>query len=180
MADAKIVPLHPWGQPRRITPDDQLTKPVKYRNSQWAVTGYGMECLVSSYVIERKALGDIRPGTDLPEWPIHLAGKCICDDAVFLHAFALALHLHKVNTSHWAADWFEKVMWWTARKRVRQEQFEAALDAIQNAFNGVARANSMTQLNEARKICAAWDEAQCPQNSVDAILARHSRGKRRP
>jgi len=71
---------------------EDLTQPVYYRNAQWAVTGYGMECLDQTYYFEASRLGEGRD--DLPDWPLHLAEKEWVNPDLFLEAFMIALSVH--------------------------------------------------------------------------------------
>lgn len=74
-----------------------LTEPVYFRNTQWAVTGYGIESLQpnAGYNIEAECLAE-RRGKDEPlyNWPMHMAAKGWVDIDLFLEAFQHALYLH--------------------------------------------------------------------------------------
>lgn len=70
--------------------------PVHYQNEQWAVTGFGIECLGhGGYLIAAERLGELRPSSDLPDWPIHLAEKEWVNCDLFLAAFLVALSVHQ-------------------------------------------------------------------------------------
>lgn len=76
-----------------------IEDPVFYMNDHWAVTGYGLECLSSFYPIEAKRLGEVRTGSNLSDWLLHVAEKeWIAEHyGAFGEAFARALQHHRVK-----------------------------------------------------------------------------------
>jgi hypothetical protein len=89
---------------RRETPralPKGLDLPIYFVNEQWAVTSYGIECLDDYYVIEADRLDERRLGTDLPDWPVHLAEKNWVDLSAFIEAFRFAIrkHRHRYETT---------------------------------------------------------------------------------
>lgn len=81
-------PAPPAGWP------NDLTQPVYFANSQWAVTAYGLECLErgAPYAAEGSRMNETRPGSDLYDWPLHMAEKSWVDIEAFIQAFETALH----------------------------------------------------------------------------------------
>jgi hypothetical protein len=90
---------------------EQLDMPIRYINAQWAVTGYGIECIASqAYEIPKDRLDEERPGTEgLPDWPLHMAEKEWVDIERFIAAFEQALKHHRVKHS-FVADWKERCL----------------------------------------------------------------------
>jgi hypothetical protein len=84
------LPTPPGGWPKN------LTLPVHFINRQWAVTGYGLECVEpgSRYEAEGSRMNEMRPGTDLYDWPVHMAEKEWVDLEAFIEAFEQALRLY--------------------------------------------------------------------------------------
>ncbi len=72
---------------------DALSK-IWWQGKQWAVTSAGIECRDGTYFIDAKRLGEKRHGTDLPDWPLHMAEKTWVNLADFSTAFLVALVLH--------------------------------------------------------------------------------------
>jgi hypothetical protein len=87
MADADPgLPAPPGGWPNGITP------PVFFANERWAVTGDGLEHLgEGAYRIEGERVADKRRGTDVFDWPLHVAEQEWTHLEAFLDAFAYAL-----------------------------------------------------------------------------------------
>jgi hypothetical protein len=92
-----------------------------FRNSEWAVTRQGMECLVSSYSIPADTLGNVRESGDddgLPDWPLHIVEKEWTTIWLFLEAFKHALETHKNSyTENFRPDWRERL-----QKRLEHEE----------------------------------------------------------
>lgn len=84
------------GVGRHKWPND-IEEPVHFSNAQWAVTGYGIECLEDPYPIEARRLLETghRQGITCYDWPVHMAEKCWVDVQAFHEAFVRALDLHK-------------------------------------------------------------------------------------
>jgi hypothetical protein len=74
---------------------NEIKPPIRFANSQWAVTSYGLECLTSYYPIEAARLTETRPGTrDMYDWPPHMAEKEWVNVPAFIEAFGQALRIH--------------------------------------------------------------------------------------
>ncbi len=85
------LPTPPGGWPENITP------PVHFINRQWAVTSYGLEAIdraAPRYEAEGCRMNEIRPGSDLYDWPVHMAEKDWVDLPAFIEAFEHALRLY--------------------------------------------------------------------------------------
>jgi hypothetical protein len=85
------LPTPAAGWPKNVTP------PVHFINHQWAVTGYGLECVqpgAGLYEAEGSRMNETRPGTDLYDWPLHMAEKDWVDLGAFNEAFEHALRLY--------------------------------------------------------------------------------------
>jgi hypothetical protein len=54
-----------------------------------------MDCLDGSYPIRAHTLGDVRRGTELPDWSLHMASKRWVLMTLFIEAFEHALETHK-------------------------------------------------------------------------------------
>ena len=71
------------------------TEKTLYENDQWRVTNQHVETLDEDYWFTVDRLGKTRAGTDLPDWPIHLAEKRWIDPVAFMDAFRFALQIHR-------------------------------------------------------------------------------------
>ncbi len=90
--------------------EEGLALPVHFRNKQWAVTAYGIECLKGFYEIEKSRFGEDSGG--YPDWPLHMAEKDWVDVALFMEAFMIGLWVHRGAyslTPFLTADWMDKV-----------------------------------------------------------------------
>jgi hypothetical protein len=93
--------------------EEGLTLPIHFRNEQWAVTGYGLECVDKDnghYEIEKCRLGEADRG--FPDWPPHMAGKSWVSPELFMEAFMLALWVHRGAYNYkpfTSGDWMSKV-----------------------------------------------------------------------
>ena len=86
---------------------EQLDPPIHYINGQWAVTGYGIECITSPYEIKKADLADARWGdATMPQWPRHMAKIGWVNTDKFLDAFEAALKAHNIKHS-FRPDWKE-------------------------------------------------------------------------
>ncbi|MFH5927186.1 hypothetical protein [Roseomonas xinghualingensis] len=65
--------------------------------SQWKVTDYGIEAADGTYHIPKARLHELRAGTDLYDWPLHMAEKEWVNMDQFLSAFCLALQRHRMD-----------------------------------------------------------------------------------
>ena len=73
----------------------QRKETILYKNNTWRVTEQNVETLDGFYWIPVNKLGDIREGTSLPEWPIHLCEKNWVNSEEFMDAFRFALKVHR-------------------------------------------------------------------------------------
>jgi len=73
-----------------------------FKNAQWKVTRYGLECRTTGYDIQARTLGHLRG--QLPEWPLHMAEKNWVDVRLFVDAFRAAIDLHHVALDAAALD----------------------------------------------------------------------------
>jgi hypothetical protein len=103
----------------------ELAEPIYYRNAQWAVTGYGIECLEDVYYISRDRLDGTFTDSGLPEWPMHLAEKNWVNDQLFLEAFAIALCVHD-SKPEFRNGWFAEVQRITTKTRSEEKRFKEA------------------------------------------------------
>lgn len=120
----------------------RLSKPVYWRNAEWAVTSYGMEPVGEwdNYCIEKARLGEVASWChDLPDWPLHMAGKRGIDPMLFLEVFVMALSVHEGKYKReFRADWYRAIHWRmledTARKerrrKEREERFASLPDGL--------------------------------------------------
>lgn len=109
--------------------EEGLTIPVYYRNKQWAVTGYGIECLTQRYEIDARALGDSW-NKKLPDWPSHMREKSWVQMEAFLPAFIIALTVHCGKFKpQFQKDWYGPTMRHLEREKRRDAEFEAALES---------------------------------------------------
>jgi hypothetical protein len=94
---------------------------VHYINNQWAVTGYGVECITSEYPIKADRLCEKRgfgPDSRMPDWPMHMADKNWVDINLFVDAFERALSIHDVK-HEFPANWKEQLENWMKGRRSR-------------------------------------------------------------
>jgi len=82
-----------------------------FRNNQWAITTYGIECLDGSCPIDRARLSETRLGSDLYDLPLHMAEKSWVDLKAFLEAFRWALSYHRVGFDEAALRRTEAEAW---------------------------------------------------------------------
>ena len=68
-------------------------KPSKilYRNDQWAVTTFGIECLDGTYAIKKDAIKTTHPNYS---WQKHMAGKNWVEIDEFIDALKMAMKIH--------------------------------------------------------------------------------------
>jgi hypothetical protein len=98
---------------------EQLDMPIRYINGQWAVTGYGIECITSPYEIKKADLADARWGdATMPQWPRHMAKINWVNTDKFLDAFEAALKAHNIKHS-FRPDWKEATRERTDEDRAR-------------------------------------------------------------
>lgn len=73
-----------------------IEDPVFFMNPTWAVTGYGLECLVTYYPIEKARLHEDRDGGS--SWLFHLAEKNWAAEEFddLAEAFARAVRHHRI------------------------------------------------------------------------------------
>jgi hypothetical protein len=71
---------------------EEAPRDASFRNEQWAVTDYGLECADGSYPIEKRRLPELRG--DVYDWPVHMAEKNWVNLPLFLEAFREALVHH--------------------------------------------------------------------------------------
>jgi hypothetical protein len=84
---------------------EQLDMPIHYINGQWAVTGYGIECITSPYEIKKADLADARwLDATMPQWPRRMAKIEWVNTDKFLDAFEAALKAHSIKHS-FRPDW---------------------------------------------------------------------------
>lgn len=88
--------------------ENAITLPIYFRGSQWAVTGYGIECIEHErqgrYYIPKKELGGIH-NDGLPMWPMHMADKNWVDLDDFFLVFEKAITILRVNVQRFPDDW---------------------------------------------------------------------------
>lgn len=70
-------------------PND-ITPPVYFANTQWAVTKFGLESLTWEYAIERKRLAEL-------DWVEHVCSKTWADVHSFCEAYEVALIFHRIR-----------------------------------------------------------------------------------
>lgn len=71
---------------------EHLSQPISFSNQQWAVTSFGVESVDNvRYHFEMRRVAEMRGGTDLLDWPLHMAEKDWVDMALFEEAFRFAL-----------------------------------------------------------------------------------------
>ena len=70
-----------------ISIDNELSHPVHWRGSQWAVTAFGIECLSNFYEIEKERLWD---SEEVHGWEQHMSEKNWVNMPDFRQALCLA------------------------------------------------------------------------------------------
>jgi hypothetical protein len=69
---------------------ERLSK-ILYRNNQWAVTVYGIECLDGTYAIKKDAIKNTHPKY---KWKKHMSGKDWVDINEFMDVLQKAMKIH--------------------------------------------------------------------------------------
>ena len=73
---------------------------ILFENVQWIVTDEYLLNEENDYWIEVGRLDELRPDTDLLDWPIHMAGKSWVDLRLFVDAFRFAIaRFHRDSVS---------------------------------------------------------------------------------
>lgn len=77
----------------------EIEDPVFYLNDTWAVTDYGLECLITYYPIPSERLAEERGG--MADWLLHLAEKEWAAEEFddFVDAFRRALTHHRITAT---------------------------------------------------------------------------------
>jgi len=75
-------------------PND-IEGPILHDAGQWVVTRYGIESTADYYPWEAHRLGEVRPGTDLPDFVMHVGRKNWVNLEDLVTAFQRALEVHK-------------------------------------------------------------------------------------
>lgn len=95
--------------------ENAISLPILLRGTQWAITGYGLECLEEDdtigrghYYISADQLGYASDDGD-PTWPSHMAGKNWVDIDDFCAMFEKAIVMHKADVSRLRDDWKERM-----------------------------------------------------------------------
>jgi hypothetical protein len=69
---------------------EKLSK-ILYRNNQWAVTTFGIECLDGTYAIKKDAIKTTHPNYS---WQKHMSGKEWVEIGEFVDALKMAMKIH--------------------------------------------------------------------------------------
>lgn len=69
---------------------EKLSK-ILYRNNQWAVTTFGIECLDGTYAIKKDAIKTVHPKYS---WRQHMSGKMWVEIDEFIDALKMAMKIH--------------------------------------------------------------------------------------
>ncbi len=69
---------------------EKLSK-ILYRNNQWAVTTFGIECLDGTYAIKKSAIKTTHPNYS---WRQHMSGKGWIEMDEFVDALKMAMKIH--------------------------------------------------------------------------------------
>lgn len=69
---------------------EKLSK-ILYRNNQWAVTTFGIECLDGTYAIKKDAIKTTHPNYS---WQKHMSGKEWVEMDEFIDALKMAMKIH--------------------------------------------------------------------------------------
>ena len=104
-----------------------MTRRQFFKNAQWKVTCYGLECRTTHYDIQAKTLCHVRG--ELPEWPLHMADKNWVDARLFCEAFREAIALHGITFDAMALDR-------SCTRAIAQSDYNALHSA---AFNRIAK-----------------------------------------
>lgn len=92
---------------------EDLVEPIYYENTEWAVTGYGIQrVLQPSYVVAFNGLGtaDDR-NRKRAYFPIHMAKKGWCNMLLLMPAFMVALGVARDRIRpQFPDDWYEPTM----------------------------------------------------------------------
>jgi len=69
---------------------ERLSK-ILYRNNQWAVTVFGIECLDGTYTIKKDAIKTVHPNYS---WRKHMSEKMWVEIEEFIDALKMAMKIH--------------------------------------------------------------------------------------